>query len=422
MSTLAYQLEAPKVAVPVDTRTRRQKLAENLFLIMIAVSLFNIAAIYVRFRHGNELAINPTLIALTALAIPIANPPKNNLSKRYFVVAWIFIVLYTVIGTASIQNVEDLKIRVALQDSIKLIINFIAIPWIAIRMANPRLIKRTFQLTSIIAAIGSIFAIIENIFPGPFQLLIQAEGRAGGFWLNPNNLAVICLFAGLFSFIWPFKSATWNLIIRICLGLGIAVSGSRAAYGAVVLAIVVIALVRKNLKTAVWATVLAGLVWVATSTVNFGDLAARLQPGSRRAASIAALASGEVAGVVQEDIRWKVWQYAGRVALDNWAIGCGLTCMDHVAPFSSRGLGPHNFYIYVMGTSGFLALVGLLIYIVCLLKWSFEVPDEFQRAIAVASVIAFAQIIMFDHGAPATQALCPIWIFFAVFCADAKPA
>ena len=77
MSTLAYQLEAPKVAVPVDTRTRRQKLAENLFLIMIAVSLFNIAAIYVRFRHGNELAINPALIALTALAIPIANPPKT---------------------------------------------------------------------------------------------------------------------------------------------------------------------------------------------------------------------------------------------------------------------------------------------------------------------------------------------------------
>ena len=112
--------------------------------------------------------------------------------------AWIFIVLYTVIGTASIQNVEDLKIRVALQDSIKLIINFIAIPWIAIRMANPRLIKRTFQLTSIIAAIGAIFAIIENIFP-LVSTVDSAEGRAGGFWLNPNNLAVICLFAGLFS-------------------------------------------------------------------------------------------------------------------------------------------------------------------------------------------------------------------------------
>ena len=198
-------------------------------------------------------------------------------------------------------------------------------------------------------------------------------------------------------------------------------SGSRAAYGAVVLAIVVIALVRKNLKTAVWATVLAGLVWVATSTVNFGDLAARLQPGSRRAASIAALASGEVAGVVQEDIRWKVWQYAGRVALDNWAIGCGLTCMDHVAPFSSRGLGPHNFYIYVMGMSDPGAGWPADIYRLPA-DWSFEVPDEFQRAIAVASVIAFAQIIMSDHGAPATQALCPIWIFFAVFCADAKNA
>jgi O-antigen ligase len=195
-------------------------------------------------------------------------------------------------------------------------------------------------------------------------------------------------------------------------------SSSRADLGAFVLALVVALIVRKDLKTAIWVAFSAAVLFTVLSTVDISAVLAKIMPEEHRATSFARLASGEVTGVVQEDIRWKVWQYASRVAMDNAAVGCGLTCMDHVAPYSTRGLGPHNFYLYVLGTSGILALMAFLLYQSCLFLWAFQVKELLPRAMSVAYVAGFAMMLMFDHAFPMIQAMCPMFLFFAVFSAE----
>jgi hypothetical protein len=60
VSSLATQIEIP-APKPVDSRARRLRVAENIFLFTIAVFVCNIAALIVRFRNHHELPINPFL-------------------------------------------------------------------------------------------------------------------------------------------------------------------------------------------------------------------------------------------------------------------------------------------------------------------------------------------------------------------------
>lgn len=417
MSTVATQFEAPASQVK-DLRPPRQRIAEYIFLFLIAFSLLNVVSIVLRYFDVDELPINPVVVAVSALAILITNPPKPKYEKRYFVVAWIFFALYVLIGIAAIQKPRNVEFKAALQDAVKLPINFIVIPWLGMRLANPVFIRRCFQMCVVIIAAGGIFAAIQFVYPGPFDFMLSAEGRGAGFWVNPNLCGALCLFAFLISFIWPFQKSAWNVLARLSFLAGMLASSSRADLGAFVLALVVALIVRKDMKTAIWVAFSAALVFTLLSTVDVSAVLAKIVPEGHRAASFARLANGEVTGVVEEDIRWQVWQYAGRVAMDNFAVGCGLTCMDHVAPFSTRGLGPHNFYLYILGTSGIVTLLAFLFYGACLFLWALQVKEMVPRAMSVAYVAGFAMMLMFDHAFPMIQAMCPMFLFFAVLSAE----
>jgi hypothetical protein len=417
VSSIATQIEFSAVQ-RVDSRARRLRVAENIFLFTIAVFVFNIAAMLVRFRHGHELPINPFLAVLSAIAILIADPPKQLPSRKYFPLAWFFVATFTLIGAASIPSYSTLDFKTASQDALKLAINFLLVPWMAMRLASPRLIRRCFQLTIAIVAVGGVFAAAQLFSPKIFGLLLMQEGRGSGFWINPNSCGTLCVVTLLLSFIWPYRKAVWNILARVSILAGVVACSSRAAAGAVVIAFVIVLLLRKNLTTAVWVTVSAALVYVLITSVDLGNVISKITPDEHRAASFARLAGGDAGAVVQEDIRWRVWQYSGRVAMEYWATGCGLTCMDHVAPFAGRGLGPHNFYIYVLGTAGFMALIAFLILLGALLKWAFQLENPQHRSLSVAVVACFAFLLFFDHASVIMQALSPIMVFFAVIGAE----
>jgi hypothetical protein len=228
----------------------------------------------------------------------------------------------------------------------------------------------------------------------------------------------LCLAALAMSFIWPYRKPIWNVVARISLALGLAACSSRAVAGAAVIALLIVLLLRKNLVTALWVTVTAALIFLVVSTINLEGIAAGADATSHRAQSFARLAHGEAAGVVKDDIRWRIWQYSAGVALDNWATGCGLTCMDRVAPFAGNGLGPHNIYIYLMGTGGFMPLLAFLFLLGSALKWSLELRDPKQRSVSVALVASFAFLMFFDHATILMQALSPLMLFFATLGAE----
>ncbi len=417
MSSLATQIEIP-APKPVDSRVRRLRVAENIFLFTIAVFVCNIAALLVRFRHGHELPINPFLAALSAIAILVADPPKQKFSRRYFALTWFFVGTLSLIGAASIPSWRNLDFVPASQTMMKLAINFLLVPWMAMRLASPRLIRRCFQLTIAITAAGGLFAVIQLVYPAPFVLINVQEGRGAGLWINPNTCGTVCIAALLMSYIWPYRRTAWNWAARACMALGIAACSSRAATGAIVVAFIIVLLLRKNLTTAVWVTVSAALVYVVISSVNLGGVVAKIAPDSHRAASFAKLARGDAGDVVQEDIRWRLWKYSGQVAMENWATGCGLTCMDHVAPFAGRGLGPHNFYIYVLGTAGFMPFLALLLWLGSLAKWAVRLRDLNQRSISAAMVVSCAFLLFFDHSSIIMQPLSPVLLYFAVMSAE----
>ena len=413
MSSIAAQFDVP-VDKPVDTRSRRLRVAENIFLFLIGITLVNIASLFVRFRHGQELAINPLLVMAAAIAIMIARLPKKHFNTRYFAIAGLFVALMVMIGTVSMQNFENTEFKTGAQIILKIAINFLLIPWMGMRLASPQFIRRCFHMVITITAVGGLFALVQFVFPAPFEVIIEA-GRGAGFWVNPNTCGTLCLFVLLITFIWPLPKPAWNWMARISLILGILACSSRAVLGAVVLAIIVYLLLRRDLKTAVFVAVSAALGYVLLSSVNVGDVLGNFSSDTHRAASFAKIASGEAAGAVTEDIRWKIWQYASSVVMDNWVAGCGMNCMNHVAPFGGRGLGPHNFYLYVWGTSGIFALMAFLFLLGSLIKWGLELQNPSHRALSVAVVVTTAFLLIFDHSSIVMQPLSPLFLFFAVF-------
>jgi O-antigen ligase len=275
-------------------------------------------------------------------------------------------------------------------------------------------------MTIAIVSAGACFAVVQTLYPAPFLAFNMVESRGAGFWINPNNCGALCVFTLLITFIWPLAQAKLNLLVRCALLAGIAASSSRAATGSLVLAILIILLVQKNLKTAVWVTVSAALLYVLISSVNLEQIAARLAPNSHRTSSFVRLAGGEATEVVQQDIRWRIWQYSANVAMENWVSGCGLTCMDHVAPFAGHGLGPHNYYIYVLGTAGIVPLVALIFLLFRFCAWAFAVRPALMRGICLAWAVDFAFLLVFDHALPGTQCIAPMFLFFAIYSADSS--
>jgi O-antigen ligase len=82
------------------------------------------------------------------------------------------------------------------------------------------------------------------------------------------------------------------------------------------------------------------------------------------------------------------------------------------------GLQPHNTYLYVLGNSGIIALVALLVWLFVLAQQGWKCGKREVRAALIAIAVMLAALLMFDSSfldSPSTGAIMACFTLAACF-------
>jgi hypothetical protein len=364
------------------------------------------------------IPLNPLLFLVCTVVLLVFGRTAPSYSKRYLMAAGIFVALILGLGAMSVTDWHTVDGKQAMQEASKLWIAAIGIPWLGLRIADGNFIRKIFKAGVFFITMGALFAVLQFARPSLLSMLSEEPGRGAGFWLNPNSCGAMCVLALLFSFVWPYENRILRIGTRVALILGLMSSMSRAAVGAALVAWFVYVLVRQSWRGVAVLGVIGTIFFVLPFVVDPGSVIESVSHNHGRAQSFSRLARGEVGNVVTGDIRWKIWQRTSDVAMDNWEFGCGLTCMARAAHIAGTYYVPHNYYIYVLGTGGVLAIAAFVCFIVYTARSALAISNLHLRALSLCTVAFLVIFLCFDSSVPGDQFFGITYLFLAVVCAE----
>jgi len=374
----------------------RRWLAFWAAFLLLCFTVANVAAIYTRITR-NDAAVNPIVFAGVAALVAVCSR-RVAAENLYFASANLFVAALTLIGGLTAPEGGDTYPKAQMMG--KLWLASVGVPFLAVqavpRHERPRVIS---ALCTLVAAGGGLAA-FQVLSPDTFADIVAESGRGAGVWINPNNCGFICATAYLLVDLFPSGHRVSDLVRKSLLVTGLLASMSRGSLLSFALALLVQLLVARRLKTALrLAVVFVAVVLVARFAMP--ELG-RSSDQADRAASIALAAGGEFEESSRMDTRTDVWNVALTAIGDDWIFGLGLGSMDFIVPGGARGLSPHNFYIYVLGTAGLIPMVLLLAWLWRLARVAMEC-DKVHRPVAAGLVVLYAVAIFFDSSLPIHQ-------------------
>ena len=239
------------------------------------------------------------------------------------------------------------------QLTVKLWIGVVGIPWLTARAVDKDRLPTLLKSSVVVAVVGGLFAILQVAYPKPFVAIMSDPGRGAGFWVNPNNCGVVCGLAVFVSLLCPFRSKTINLAVRMALVAGVVSTLSRGGLVGLAVGAVVYGIVSKRFKTVVQLAVIMVVIFIGT-TLTLDYMATQSQNLKVRIGRIQGILRGDFSE--SRGARNEIWRLAFNAVQKDWLIGRGHGAMARVVPIGI-GLGPHNYFLFVWGNSGFAALL-----------------------------------------------------------------
>ncbi len=395
--------------------------ATAVFFALSAFFTLNVATLAtIYFRQ--DWPINPIVYGVCAIYIYIFTPSAP--STRYITVGYIYFATLSAFGMigylardTSLDNVTGYQI---LQMLLKTWINLIGLPFLALRVIGPGTVRVFLLMVQLLTSVGAILAPIQMLYPEPFVDYLGEVGRGAGVWVNPNNCGAMCVIAGVVSIACPPASATWRWLTRFSYIFGLASSLSRAAILAAVFGILVYLVARRRVKQAFLVTgvLLTSVLLLPPVLELAGDAMSLSEAHQARVRSIVDLARGDTTGVEESDTRSELWRYAWDAVQSAWLFGLGHGSMERIVPLGAKGLSPHNYYLYVWGTSGVFALGALFLFLCSPVFLNRSDRRRKWRAIVFGLSGVLMLLLVFDTALPAHQWLSPL---FVIICWSSVP-
>jgi len=326
-----------------------------VFYLLFIYSYLNIGVLVTRiFKQSIPINI---VIFVVAFGFIILRAPYKFYPKYSF---WVYIFLFLFVLGGYIGPSADYGYQ-SIQSIFKHWIVHLGLPWLALISVEKQHFRFYLKTILILGAAGGVFSLIQIPFFSVFQIIIGSSTvRTAGFWFNPNNAAMMLLATLFLTGSFSSSKKILVLILRVLIIVGIITSFSRTAIVLLFLGGVYYAFVMKRTKLIIL-TCVGGVVFSIGLAINMSKFSEHQQ---KRITSLVQIASNDE---VDADNRSALWIYASVAVLERGPIfGLGHTSMDHIVPLAARGLGPHNYFIWIWGNSGLMGLLGLFIYLIAM--------------------------------------------------------
>lgn len=365
---------------------------EWAFFLFFVYCYLNIGVLVTKFWHP-PIPINIVFFVATFGFVLLKAPYKFCI--KYFVWAYIFLALFAFggfLGARAVLNYESF------QSIFKHWITHMGIPWLAIVTIPRKHYNFYLKTLLVLGGIGGIFSLIQIPFFSVFEKIISSTSvRTAGFWVNPNNSAMMLLATLFMTGHVKSSSPKTVLSLRVLIILGIITSFSRTAIVLLFFGAIYYAYLMRQTKL-VLATVAFGFLFVIGLIANMSSFSEHQQ---KRIKSVVQIASNDE---VEADNRSALWFFASIAVWENDPIlGLGHTSMDNIVPIGENGLGPHNYWIWIWGNSGLIGVIALLIYLIALFRMSLKLKDRSAKAATVNLVLIIFCYNILAHDVMAHQ-------------------
>jgi hypothetical protein len=365
---------------------------------------------YLKSIYGEqfELAIFPVTFAIMAALVLVFSRGRH--SSPILVAAWVSWLLYFLGGFLGTEQLTVSDIRTTLQVTLKPLITLVGLPWLALRAVGEDKFPRLIHATVLFTCVGAVIAFVQVFVPGFMQDLTVEAGRGSGFWLNPNTSGLMCVLVLFLSLVHPFQGFVLNWITRLLLIAGVAVSFSRTAILALIVGWVVYGVMAKRFRSLV-ATAFALVLFFVSMFAIIEGIEAVSENQAGRLSFVRSFLAGDWRDE-KADNRTELWRSTFLAIERKGALlfGLGHGSAGHIVD----GYAPHNYYLYVLGNSGMIALIGLLAWNLTLAQqaWKCSRPRTRAALLAIAAILPVVQL--FDHSLYATQSTGAILACFAL--------
>jgi hypothetical protein len=410
-------LTVSKMPTPVALQGRGTRvipvhgLARFAFWTILLFSLTNVVGVIVgvmRRLHDAqyELSIYPIVFAIcTAIVLAFTRGRKRS---TLLIVAFGFWLIYFLGGFLGVNQITATNISHTLRLTLKPWMAIVGLPFLALRTISEDKVARLIHVTVVVTCLGAVVGLLQIIWSGFMEGLIANVGRAEGVWSNPATSGYVCSMVLFLSLAYPFRSHLVNWASRLILLAGVATSLSRGPLVALLIAWVVYAVSARRFGTLIKSAIaLVAFLFITLSVIAATESVSKNH--EQRLASVRALLSGEWDAETLSN-RTELWGPALDAILSKGGLvfGLGHGSMLSIVDTSVGGLQPHNYFLYVLGNSGIVALLALLVFHFALYHQALKVPDRVARAALFAIATIWALGNMVDDsliGHPSTGAI-----------------
>lgn len=402
----------PPMMVPrVVSETRVPPIAQWTFVAFFLFTLTNMAPLVQRELKFESIPIQPVMFILTALVVvPLT---RSKPASFYFLFAWIYWLMFAMGGFIGPDRLVGFTDKVLYQLIFKLWISLVGLPLFLLRTISRDKLPMLVKSGVMASTSGAVFSLAQMVFKGRFGRFSSEAGRGAGYWIDPNSCAHALTFFLFLSFAFPFKAKSTNLLVRGILILGILSTLSRTGLILLPVGFLVFAITAKRMRIFFQVGAVLAVVVIAANI-----LVTLLQPGTgagssledaeksnRRLNRFSNMLQGKISdGEKSRMDRTVLWSYGWEACMKEPFIGRGHRFMDQVAPIGD-GIGPHNYYLFVWGNSGMLALISFLLFLFTLFRMSRQCTNTAAKPAMMAITAMIASIAMVDHAVMNVQFL-----------------
>jgi O-antigen ligase len=371
-----------------------KSLALWTYMAFFLFTFFNVTGLIIVLYKYESLPIQPA--AFAAAAIIIYPLTKKKSLPLYFAAAWFFFIAFALGGFLGSQRMGGITDRSLWQLIAKLWINIIGLPLLTLRAISRDKLPMLMKTAVVAAAIGGLFSVVQALRSATFVQILAEPGRGAGFWINPNTCVEVLGFCLFLSLAFPFRAKWMNLTFRAALVIGMLATLSRAGLLIMVLGFLVYGIVTKQLRVILQIGAgLAVVVVIGSIMVGYLSQNTTSKGTARRLERFGSVLRGDVKQEQQDD-RIALWKFGWQGVMRDPVFGLGHRTMDNIVPIGT-GIGPHNYYLYVWGNSGIVALFAFLALLFVLWRISANCGDTTARAAMTAATAMIAFVALVDH-------------------------
>lgn len=247
-------------------------------------------------------------------------------------------------------------------------------------------------------------------FIGSMSILINAlafsslYGRYGGFYINPNSAGIICLIA--FSLTFNIK----NTFLKLGLQLLIVTAGIMTLSRYFIILLVLINIVsiisnKKNSISLVAGTISIVIVLTVSSLFNLNTV--------RFSAFQSLFGGGEIeTKTITENSRNETWALYTDLILDNPVTGVGYNALHGKKnKYIDVGVGVHNTYLMIIGESGIIPFMLIIIIYLSLIFRSLKYLSTNPEYLSLALVLATFLLVAHNYFDNFLVLFTSIWLY-----------